>query len=83
MRQTQRPQSKVRSGVGDATETELNGMDGLMHHEFTKIKFPAMTVSTAAGLFFAKMVILTKLGDLRFMAGLENAGLDQQHDWDR
>lgn len=38
MGKTEGPQSKVRGGVGDATETELNGVDGLMNEDLAKVK---------------------------------------------
>ena len=34
----QSPETKIRGSVGNTVETEFNGMDGLMDHDFTKLK---------------------------------------------
>ncbi len=34
--QAESPETEVGSSVGDTTETELNRVNGLMHHDFTK-----------------------------------------------
>ena len=38
MSQRQSPQSEVRGGVGDGSQTELDGVDGLMDEHLSKLK---------------------------------------------
>lgn len=38
MRQRQRPQAQVGCRVGDGAQHELNGVDGLVHHDLPKVK---------------------------------------------
>ena len=41
MSQRQSPQSEVRGGVGDGSQTELDGVDGLMDEHLSKLKLCA------------------------------------------
>lgn len=38
MRQGQRPQTEVGSGVGDASQHKLDGMDALLHQHLAELK---------------------------------------------
>ena len=49
MGQTERPQSEVGGGVGDAAEAVLDGVDGLVYKQLTEVKLKAqLTLSKCA-----------------------------------